>query len=58
MGGWKTWTATILFALTEGAKSIWPAYEPVLTVTQNTFIIPLGVVGIGSKLDKAALKIF
>ena len=56
MQGWKTITATILYALTEGCKVMWPAYEPAITSVQNILIIPLGVFGIGHKLDKAVIR--
>ena len=54
MQGWKTITATILYVLTEGAKAVWPDYTAAITAVQTGIILPLGVVGIAHKLDKAA----
>ena len=54
MTGWKTWTGTIGWAVCEGAKSIWPQYTPAMTALQGLFI-PLGVIGLGHKLDKASM---
>ena len=53
MTGWKTWTATIVYVFAAGVKQLWPEYAPVCAFFINTVVAPLGIVGIGHKLDKA-----
>lgn len=53
MKGWKTITATIGWALCEGAKTVLPEYSAPLTAIQNIVFLPLGVFGIGHKIDRA-----
>lgn len=52
MQGWKTWVGTVGWALCEGAKQMWPEYAGGLATAQNLIFLPLGVFGIGHKLDK------
>ena len=56
MKGWKTITATIGWALCEGAKAIFPEYEPGLSLLQNAVLAPLGVWGIAHKIEKSGLR--
>jgi hypothetical protein len=53
MTGWKTWTATLIYVICAGAKQLWPQYAPVCDFIITTVVTPLGLVGIGHKLDKA-----
>ena len=55
MQGWVTITATILYVLTEGVKTVWPDYAPAVTAIQNGIILPMGAVGVARKLDRAAI---
>jgi hypothetical protein len=57
MKGWKTWAGTIGWVVCEGAKSVVPEYDSVLTLAQNVLFLPLGVVGLGHKLDRAGLEL-
>lgn len=55
MKGWKTYMGTIGWALCEGAKQIYPEYTGALTTAQNMLFVPLGVIGVAHKIDKAAM---
>ncbi|MDT7040856.1 hypothetical protein [Candidatus Nitronereus thalassa] len=52
MKGWKTWVATIGFGLCEALKAFFPEQTAGLSALQHSVFMPLGVVGLGHKLEK------
>lgn len=53
MKGWKTWAATIGYGVCETLKAFYPEQAATLSALQQTVLLPLGVVGLGHKLEKA-----
>ena len=53
MKGWKTWVGTLGYAVLQGIQGMYPQYEAICVVLQQTIFIPLGVVGIAHKIEKS-----
>ena len=52
MKGWKTWVATVGYAVCGALAGLLPDYaEPIMWVA-NTLLVPLGVVGVAHKIEK------
>ena len=58
MGGYKTWTAAIGYGVLEVAKLVWPQYGDGLEAAQQALLVPLGIVGLGHKIEKNGLTRF
>ena len=54
MKGWKTLVGTIGYALLTGLAGLKPEWADILLLVANTVFAPLGVIGIGHKLDRAS----
>lgn len=52
MAGWKTWVGTIGFGACEAAAFAFPQFAPILHMVALSVFAPLGIVGLGHKLDK------
>ena len=52
MKGWKTWTATIGYAVLGALAALMPQYAEPLMWVANTLLVPLGVVGLAHKVEK------
>lgn len=53
MRGWKTWTAIIIYTSGQIVKFMYPEKTELVDAMINTITIPLGMYGIGHKIDKA-----
>lgn len=53
MGGWKTWIGTIGFGVCHGLAAIFPDYASALQTIAVTVFVPMGVIGIAHKIEKA-----
>ena len=53
MRGWKTYVGTLGWAIAEGLKQVAPEYSAALTTMQNMIFLPLGVIGVAHKIEKA-----
>ena len=51
--GWKTVVGTIGYALCNGAAGMFPEYSAILLTVANTVFLPLGVWGLGHKIEKS-----
>lgn len=52
MGGVKTWFAIVLYVVFELVKQVKPEYAPLMDQLITLVVYPLGVVGLGHKIDK------
>ncbi len=52
MSGWKTWAATIGYGVLEAVKAFFPDYDSMISMFQQSVLVPLGVIGIGHKIEK------
>lgn len=53
MKGWKTWIATIGYGICEALKAFVPEQTAGLSALQQSVFMPLGVIGISHKVEKA-----
>ena len=56
MKGWKTWVATIGYGVIEAVKAFFPEYESMLTLFQQTVLVPMGVIGVAHKIEKLKVQ--
>ena len=56
MKGWKTCVATIGYGVIEAVKAFFPEYESMLTLFQQTVLVPMGVIGVAHKIEKLKVQ--